>query len=109
MAGREVVVEPDLRAALSRRQIDDGDLGAAVLQKRLQPSQRAVDLALQSHVAIENDVNLTSIKRDALPVGQRRLAAMIVRAAPAPDAHQVEATEADGDGGVGLAGTLRDE
>ena len=68
-----------------------------------------MDAALRRHVGVEDEVDDPIIERDRLPVGERRLATLRVRAPPVPDPDDVDAAEAGRGGGIGLPDALGHE
>lgn len=61
------------------------------------------------YIAIKHGIDVTAIQRDGLPVGQRYLAAVLIGAAPVPDAQERNAAQVLGYSGIRLTNPLSDK
>ena len=67
-----------------------------------------MDRALGHRVGVEAEEHAAVVGRDRVPVGQHRLAALVVRAAPVPDAEQRDGAQAGAHERIALLGALGD-
>ena len=108
--GCEVIVHALFLSALAGRKVDQPSHLAPLLSRKvLESAEGRVDLPLLHNIRVEDYIDLPAIQGHGLPLGERRLAAVLVRSAPVPHPNQRDGTQSPADQRIALLDSLRDE
>jgi hypothetical protein len=95
------VIEADLLPVRAAREIDQANIGAALVEECLECRQRLMHRRLDHHVGIEHDVDAAAGKGDLIPIWQwplRRV--LLLRQPEPPHADQSDAAQPRTDCGI---------